>query len=184
MQKKRRRKSRAWAPLSKIVELASGSFPKNLMGHYQNADCLNHSISEEVRVISCRGYSSTYSCILEVRQPELIKTVIQLIPVHYGTIRLSDHTKDDIFIKGSIQSEISLLSCEDDSMNTQDVKCCTSKPWPGDCIDSLMKGEMKSILKSCNWTRDDHIPVGTFLMEGSLLVQGNCRKIQVKSGST
>jgi hypothetical protein len=174
----------ASSTLSLIDELASGSFPKSLMGHYQNADCLNHSISEEVRVISCQGYASTYSCILEVRQPELIKTVLQLIPVHYGTIRLSGHTKDDIFIKESIQSEISLLSCEDDSMNTQDVKCCTPKPWPGECIDSLMKGEIKPILKFCNWTRDDYIPVGTFLMDGSLLVQGNCRKIQVKSGST
>jgi hypothetical protein len=170
--------------LSLIDELASGSFPKSLMGHYQNADCLNHSIGEDIKVIGCQGYSSSYSCVIEVRQPEVIKTVLQLIPVHYGTIRLSGHTKEDIFIKDSLQSEISLLSCQDDAMNTQDVKCCTPKPWPGECIDSLMKGEMRPILNACNWTRDEYVPVGTFLLDGSLLVQGDCRKIQVKSGTT
>ncbi len=47
-----------------------------------------------------------------------------------------------------------------------------------------MKGEMRPILNACNWTRDDYVPVGTFLLDGSLLVQGDCRKIQVKSGTT
>ena len=168
--------------LSTIDSLASGFFPLNIMGRYQVAGCLNHMVGEELKVMSCRAYTSAYSCLIEVLQPELVHTAFQIIPVHYGNIRLIGEKVSDIFIRKNLQSEISLLDCPATTIQDTGIFHCTPKPWKGECADALVTGDLPLLLKGCNWTREPSTKVGTFLLDGSLLVQGKVSTIQIKAG--
>jgi len=94
--------------LSLIDSLSSGIFPQYLLGLYQAAPCVGPKLNEELKVVSCTGYTNVYTCTVEIHEPAALHTVQEMIPVHYNSIALMGESESQRFVRTQTGSRVQL----------------------------------------------------------------------------